>query len=140
MLIDLPGMDAFSDDDMALLHDMIDAVSGTAVLVMPAGLDPAESAEIAERFHDAGATALIPSRLDLSRRLGGMVAAADAAPFILVEAGISGRIVNGLEPLTPGFLAGRLLGQHRKDIPAHAASANRHTSTRSISGRAPNAA
>lgn len=121
VLIDLPGMDAFDNEDMALLRHMIDAVSGSAVLVLPAGLDSSESAEIAERFHGAGATTLIPSRLDLSRRLGGMAAAAAAAPFILAEAGISGRVVNGLEPLTPGFLAARLLGQHRKDNSAHAA-------------------
>lgn len=121
VLIDLPGMNPFCDDDMALLRHMTDAVSGSAVLILPAGLDPAESGEIAERFHGAGATALIPSKLDLSRRLGGMVAAADAAPLTLLEAGISGRVADGLESLTPGFLAARLLERQQKDIPSHAA-------------------
>ncbi|HEX7388579.1 MAG TPA: GTP-binding protein [Acidiphilium sp.] len=125
-LIDLPGMNAFRDDDMATLRAMADAVSGSVVLVLPAGFDPAESAEIAERFHAAGATALIPSRLDLSRRLGGMIAAADAAPLTLVDAGISGSVANGLEPLTPAFLAARLLdsrhnGARHSGISHHAA-------------------
>ncbi|MGC9270047.1 GTP-binding protein [Acidiphilium sp.] len=121
VLIDLPGMDAFSDRDMDDLRAMIDSVSGTAALVMPAGLDAVESGEIAERFYAAGATTLIPTRLDLSRRLGGMIAAADAAPLTLTDAGTSGRVSDGLHPLTPRFMASRLLGQTEKDRVAHAA-------------------
>lgn len=109
MLIDLPGMDPFDDGEMKALRRMVDAVSGVAALVLPAGLDAHDSAEIAERFHAAGVTALIPTRLDLSRRLGGMIAAAHAAPLALTRAGTSGRVTDALEPITPAFIAERLL-------------------------------
>lgn len=120
-LIDLPGMDPFDDDDMNTLRSMIDDVSGVAALVLPAGLDAEDSAEIAGRFHAAGATALIPTRLDLSRRLGGLVAAARAAPLALTEAGTSGRIIDSLEPVTPAFLADRLLATTTRERVPHAA-------------------
>lgn len=120
-LIDLPGMDPFNDREMTMLREMIDQVSGVAALVLPAGLDANDSAEMAERFHAAGVTALIPTRLDLSRRLGGLVAAADAAPLMLTQAGTSGRVVDALETVTPAFLADRLLGFGMGEGMAHAA-------------------
>lgn len=120
-LIDLPGMDPFDDQEMSTLRHMIDQVQGVAALVMPAGLDAQDSAEMAERFHAAGATMLIPTRLDLTRRLGGMVAAAAAAPLVFSHAGTSGRITEALEPMTPQFLARRLLDHNRSAGHAHAA-------------------
>jgi len=120
-LIDLPGMDPFDDQDMTGLRDMIDQVQGVAALVLPAGLDAQDSAEMAERFHAAGATLLIPTRLDLTRRLGGMVAAAAAAPLAFSHAGTSGRVTEALEPVTPQFLARRLLDHTRPTGLAHAA-------------------
>lgn len=120
-LIDLPGMDPFDKADMDMLRSMLEEVSGVAALVLPAGLDASDSAEIAGRFHEAGATSLIPTRLDLSRRLGGLVAAAGATQLALTEAGTSGRIADALEPVTPAFLADRLLSQMNGERAAHAA-------------------
>ncbi|SIR19143.1 GTP-binding protein [Acidiphilium angustum] len=120
-LIDLPGMDPFNDTDMATLSQMIEQVSGVAALVLPAGLDVQDSADMAARFHAAGATMLIPTRLDLTRRLGGVLAAAEAAPLILSHAGTSGSVTDGLEPMTPAFLTRRLLNQNSKEAIAHAA-------------------
>ncbi|MDD2876812.1 MAG: GTP-binding protein [Acidiphilium sp.] len=123
-LIDLPGMDPFDDKEMATLRTMIESVSGVAALVLPAGLDAHDSAEIAQRFHAAGASMLIPTRLDMTRRLGGMIAAADAAPLVFSHAGTSGRVTDGLEPITPQFLTRRLLDhnqKNQKEMTAHAA-------------------
>ena len=41
------------------------------VLVLPAGLDPAEAADQAQAYVAAGARLLVATRLDLARRLGG---------------------------------------------------------------------
>jgi flagellar biosynthesis protein FlhF len=116
-LIDLPGMDPFDKSEMDSLRSMVEEVSGVAALVMPAGLDAADSVEIAARFHEAGATALIPTRLDVSRRLGGLVAAAGAVPLHLTEAGTSGRVSDALEAVTPAFLVRRLLDAGRDQEP-----------------------
>jgi hypothetical protein len=78
-------------------------------LVLPAGLDPAEAADLAVAFAEAGASLLIVTRLDLARRLGGVVAAAAAARLPLTEAGIGPGAADGLVRLTPAFLATRLM-------------------------------
>lgn len=121
VIIDLPGMDPFDRHQMDQLRAMIDGIGGEAALVLPVGLDAGDSAEIAERFHAAGTLTLFPTRLDLSRRLGGMVAAAHSVPFLLSDAGTSSHLVHGIEPLTPGYLAARLLDYQRQDDAAHAA-------------------
>jgi len=106
VLIDTPGLDPFDPfarDELLALAAMAGAVT---VLTLPAGLDPAEAHELADAFAQAGATMLIATRLDLCRRLGGVLAA--AAGLTLTEAGIGPGAANGLRPLTPEFLAGRL--------------------------------
>lgn len=120
-LIDLPGMDPFDDHEMATVRSIIDSVSGVAALVLPAGLDVNDSVEIATRFHAAGATMLIPTRLDLTRRLGGLLAAAAATPLTFSHAGTSGRVTDGLEPVTPAFLASRLFNHDQPERRVHAA-------------------
>jgi flagellar biosynthesis protein FlhF len=87
------------------------------VLVLPAGLDPAEAADLAVAYAEAGASLLIVTRLDLARRLGSVVAAAGAARLVLTEAGIGPGAADGLVQLTPALLAGRLMQAGK---PAHA--------------------
>ena len=108
VLIDMPGLDAFDPDDMEELTAMADTARATIALVLPAGLDPAEASDIARGFGGAGATMLVATRLDLSQRLGGVLAAA-ACGLALTEAGIGPGAADGLCPLTPAFLADRLL-------------------------------
>jgi flagellar biosynthesis protein FlhF len=78
-------------------------------LVLPAGLDPAEAADLARAFAALGAQHLLPTRLDAARRLGGVLMAAKAGPLALTEAGIGPEVADGLETLTPEGLASRLL-------------------------------
>ena len=77
-------------------------------LVLPAGLDPGEAADLACAYATAGARLLVVTRLDLARRLGGVLAAA-AAGLVLTEAGIGPGAVDGMLPITPEWLAARLL-------------------------------
>ena len=78
------------------------------VLVLPAGLDPAEAADQAQAYVAAGARLLVATRLDLARRLGGTLAAAGRG-LALAEAGIGPGAADGLLPITPAWLAARLL-------------------------------
>ncbi|MBN9563697.1 MAG: GTP-binding protein [Alphaproteobacteria bacterium] len=109
MLIDAPGADPFDPaqrDEVAALAATADA---SVVLVLPAGLDPAEAADLASAFSAAGATMLVATRLDVTRRLGAVLAAAHAGGLALAEAGIGPGAADGLVPMTPGLLAERLL-------------------------------
>jgi len=107
MLIDTPGLDPFDPADRDSLMALAAVAGAVVALVLPAGLDPAEAQDLAVSFAEAGATLLIATRLDLSRRLGGIVAAASAG-LLLTEGGVGPGAADGLQPITPHFLAKRL--------------------------------
>jgi flagellar biosynthesis protein FlhF len=112
VLIDTPGCDAFDEDQVLELGELAAVTAAAIVLVLPAGLDPAEAADIAHAYAALGTTMLIPTRLDLTRRLGGVLAAAGAG-LALTEAGIGPGAADGLMPITREWLSARLLtGPH----------------------------
>ena len=113
VLIDTAGIDPFRAEDQALVATLAGAGGAQSALVLPAGLDPAEAADTAAACRAAGSTMLIATRLDLARRIGSVVAAA-AAGLALTEAGIGPGAVDGLVPLSPELLAGRLAAPLRK--------------------------
>ena len=109
VIIDSPGCDPFDPAQTEELDTLASAAAARIVLVLPGGLDPAEAADIAAAFATAGASHLVATRLDLTRRLGGILAASAAGRLALTEAGIGPGAADGLVPLTPSFLAERLL-------------------------------
>jgi flagellar biosynthesis protein FlhF len=108
VLIDTEGCNPFDPPQARALLSLIRAAEAEVVLVLPAGLDPAEASELARGFVLLGARHLVPTRLDQARRLGGVLAAA-AAGLTLTEAGTGPGAADGLTHLTPDWLAARLL-------------------------------
>jgi flagellar biosynthesis protein FlhF len=108
VIIDTAGANPFDPVQMAALRALAEAAAATQVLVLPAGQDPVESAEQATLFAQGGACHLIPTRLDIARRLGAVLAAAAAGNLILSEAGTGPGATDGLTALTPEALAARL--------------------------------
>jgi len=109
VLIDTEGCNPFNAAEARQLHQIFTQAGADMVLVLPAGLDAAESADLARAFAALGARHLLPTRLDAARRLGGVLMAAKAGPLTLTEAGIGAEVADGLEALTPEGLASRLL-------------------------------
>ncbi len=109
VLIDTPGTDPFDPAQCDRLRSQALAIGGAIALVLPAGLDPNESADLALGFAEAGAAFLVATRLDIARRVGGILAAAEAAHLPLTEAGVGPGAADGLVPLTAAFLAARLM-------------------------------
>ena len=109
VLIDTQGTDPFDPVQQEELAALAATAQAETVLVLPAGLHPEEAAELAAAFAAAGASLLVATRFDLVRRLGSVVAAAHAGRLALAEAGIGPGAADGLVPLTPAFLAARLL-------------------------------
>ncbi|MBV9248765.1 MAG: GTP-binding protein [Acetobacteraceae bacterium] len=114
VLIDAPGCDPFEAEQIEELTGLVASANATLVLVLPAGLDPGEAAELGSAFAAAGAGLMVPTRLDLVRRLGGVLAAAAAGRLALTEAGVGPGAADGLEPLTPAGLAARMLAPRGK--------------------------
>ncbi len=109
VVVDTIGANPFDADELEMLARVAKAVSAKVVLVLPAGGDVMESADLALTFAEVGAGLLCPTRLDASRRLGGVLAAAGAAKLAFFAAGVAPQIAGGLVPLTPKALAARLL-------------------------------
>jgi flagellar biosynthesis protein FlhF len=113
-VLDTAGCDPFDPRQVMALHALAGVAQADLVLVLPAGLDAAEAADLARAFAALGARHLVPTRLDAARRLGAVLAAAEAGPLLLGEGGISPEVVDGLETLTPARLAARLLAAPRR--------------------------
>ena len=108
VLIDAPGLDAFDAKDEAELRMLAEVTNAAVALVLPAATDAAEAADLAAAHAAAGATLLVATRLDLAHHIGGVFAAA-AVGLTFAEAGIGPGVADGLVPMTPSFLAQRLL-------------------------------
>jgi flagellar biosynthesis protein FlhF len=108
VLIDTPGCNPFDPASLNEVTALALAAAGTMVLVLPAGLDPAEATELAQAFVGAGSRYLVATRLDLAHRLGGVLAAA-VTGLALSEAGIGPGAADGLRPMTPEWLKARLM-------------------------------
>ena len=108
VLIDSAGIDPLRPADQAGIATLAASSGARTVVVLPAGHDAAESADAAAAFVAAGASLMLPTRLDAARRLGGILAAA-AAGLALTEAGCGPGVADGLLPLTPECLASRLV-------------------------------
>ena len=111
LYIDTPGTNPFSDTEMDRLGGLIAVAKAEAVLVLPAGGDAMEAAEIASSFADIGATRLLVTRLDMVRRVGGILAAADAARLKFCDVSITPYVADGLSAVNALSLA-RLIMPH----------------------------
>jgi flagellar biosynthesis protein FlhF len=117
MLIDTPGTNPFDDKDLNALAALAGAAGAEPVLVMAAGGDALEAAEIAHAFASIGARRLIASRLDTARRLGAILAAAGELTAFS-EFGVRAEVADGLTPVNPVSLARLLMaGASRFETP-----------------------
>ena len=108
-IIDSPGAGAFQAAEMADIRGFIDAVDAEPVFVLAAGSDPAEAAEAAQAFAAIGAHRMIVTQVDLARRLGGVMAAANAASLAFAGVSVSPFVAQGVGSLNPVSLARLLL-------------------------------
>jgi len=111
MLIDSPGLNPSKQADMDYLQELIEAADVEPILVMAAGGDAAEAAEVAEAFAAIGATRLFTTRLDTTRRLGAMLAGAEAGQLALCDVSASPHVASGISPISAISLARLLLPQ-----------------------------
>lgn len=108
IVIDTVGANPYDAEDCKPLRLAARVARAEPLLVLPAGGDALESAEVAIAFQELGARGLLATRLDAARRLGGLLAAAHAAGLPLIGAGLGPSIGSGLANLNPVALA-RLL-------------------------------
>ncbi len=105
VLIDSQGVNPFDDQEMDHLKSLANVAGAENVLVLAAGGDALEAAEVAREFSRIGATRLVVTRLDMTRRLGSILAAADAGKLSLSDISINPEVAESINPINPISLA-----------------------------------
>jgi flagellar biosynthesis protein FlhF len=114
-LIDTVGVNPFQADDISWLQDLADAANAESLLVLPAGLDVNEAADITAHFRETmGIKRIIHSGLDRARRFGSVLAAHAVPGVAFSDVSVSPRIGDALRPLNPVALARLLLSADPK--------------------------
>ncbi len=105
IIIDSAGTNPFDMDAMKELAITLKSTSLSPYLVMPAGGDPQENADIARAFGTLKISGLIPTRLDFARRYGGILCAAYMAKIPLSDGANTEQVVDGLFSINSDALA-----------------------------------
>lgn len=117
ILIDSPGVNPFLKSDMDLLSEMLKDTDGLEpILTLSVGQDAYETSEVAGIFRHLGCHRILSTRLDLSRRLGNVLWAAQDNGYALTDVGISPHVSEALCPLSAKSLAELLLLEKRKEV------------------------
>ncbi|WP_281301738.1 MULTISPECIES: hypothetical protein [unclassified Iodidimonas] len=104
-LIDSCGINPYSMDELERTVRLLKAADAEPVLVLPAGLDPAESADIAEIFAQMGTRRFIATRLDGARRYASLLSIARGGHLSLAGLSRSPYVADPLETPAPLMLA-----------------------------------
>ncbi|WP_119301907.1 flagellar biosynthesis protein FlhF [Dongia deserti] len=127
-LIDTLGTNPLKAGDLAQLREWAEAAGAEIVLVMAAGGDVIESAELAAAYAEAGATRLVATKVDVARRYGGILAAAEAGRLAFAGLGTSPEIASGLAALRADQLCRLILPASRAETRTTGASDNKSLS------------
>lgn len=109
ILIDTPGVNPFIDDEINRLRDLSEAVKNEIVLTMDTSKNTYEAIEIAEIFNRFGVKYILPTRLDLTRRIGALVSVAACCRLSYCAASVNSSIAQGLADINAKSLAKLLL-------------------------------
>lgn len=109
IVIDTAGVNPFQPEGVRDLARLIGAAEITPLLVLPAGTDADESGEIARVFSTIGTQVLLPTRIDVARRLGSLLSAAHHGSMAFADASDTAQVADGLTPLSAARLAQLLM-------------------------------
>jgi len=104
VFIDTSGCNPFDEQERQMTRDFISS-AGDATLVLPAGLDAAESVEVAQEFRTMGASRLIVTRIDTVKRLGSLLRLAYDSHMPLAAYSASAKVTEAPQPLNAVALA-----------------------------------
>lgn len=104
IVIDTAGRNPFRDADRQLLRPFVD-ICGEAVLVLPGDMDSSEAIDMAHEFKSMGATRILFTRLDITRRLGSVLRTAFETRMPLANFTATNKVTEPPLPLNPIALA-----------------------------------
>lgn len=124
VLIDTAGCNPFVESERAALAALIKASDAMPVLVLPADQDSTTSIEMAREFLSLGAKSLLFTRLDLARRVGGLLRTSFESRLPLAAFTATAKVTEAPAPMNPVSLARLILPKEKaKEQKAQARSA-----------------
>ncbi len=103
--IDTAAVNPYLDGDMAALGGLIKATEADPLVVLAAGGDALDTADMARAFADIGARRMVATRLDVARRMGCLLAAADHSRLAFSGVSITPSVAKGLSAINAVSLA-----------------------------------
>lgn len=100
VIIDTAGANPFDTESLKHLARLIGTAEIDPVLVLPAGSDSEEAGEMAKIFATVGAQRLLPTRVDVARRLGSLLSAAYQGGLGFADISSTAKVADGLSQLT----------------------------------------
>jgi len=118
--IDTAAANPFQPDELQTIRRLIEAGRSVAaaepVLILAASGDPKSMAETAQEFSRLGVCRMIVTQLDVSRRVGGILAAAEVAGLSFAQFSDTPYLARGVAVATPLRLAQVILA-HAQSTP-----------------------
>lgn len=108
IFIDTPATNPFSRAELKDLERFIQACGAEPVWIAAADANPMDIKDQASTFASLGVRRLITTRIDATRRLGGMITAVESAKLAFAQVSITPYVAQGLNAINPLSLA-RLL-------------------------------
>jgi flagellar biosynthesis protein FlhF len=105
VVIDSIGSGPYDADALREIRDWLSVSNADGVLIMPAGGDAVETAEAALSYAALGLERMIATKMDSSRRIGGILSAAYTAGLTLMGVGTAPTIGGGLRAANPDQIA-----------------------------------
>lgn len=118
VLIDSSGVNIYAFNELKALGELASLQDVEPVLVCPAGMDAAESQEMASVFSFLPIERMLITRADATRHFTGIFTALSHARYQLANVSTSARPADGCEPLTPTLFA-QLLLTHQRERSSH---------------------
>ena len=114
--IDTAAVNPFLSSNFKIIKRQIDAArllaAAEPILVLAAGGDPRGMAETTEMFAKLGVRRMIVTQIDIARRLGGILAAAEVSGLAFSQVSATPYLARGVTAATPNRLARLLLGKY----------------------------
>lgn len=109
LLIDTPGINPYENTQITMVDELIDSLKADKILVQDAGRNTLEATETAEIFGQIGANMLLPTHLDMTRRIGSVISSAYCNRLSFCAGSVSSDIAKGFADVTSSALAKLLL-------------------------------
>ena len=109
VLVDTPGINPFKTEEIERIRGLCEVIKSDVYATLDAGKNLKDAIEISGIFKSIGADNIIPTKLDLTRRIGSVLISAFENNMCFSSASVSPSIANGLTPITSDMLASLIL-------------------------------